>query len=303
LVKAGRVKAFVRYNSKRSCGNLEFLGDKKKNIEIFYGDIRDADVLVKAMQGVDVVFNLAALVGIPYSYVNPHEVAMVNIIGTLNCLAAARDAGVKKFVQTSTSEVYGSPDRVPIRESDALKPQSPYSATKIGSDSLALSYYYSFGLPVAIIRPFNTYGPRQSARAVIPTVISQALNGSMIKLGSLAPRRDFTFVLDTVSGFIRVAEADRSVGTVINIGTGKDVSVGELVAIIGKILGRKLVVKIDSRRIRPDKSEVVRLMADNSKAKKMLGWHARFSLEQGLIETVDFIEKNRVLYDYRQYVV
>jgi len=303
LEKAACVKAFVRYNSKRSCGNLEFLGVKLNNIEIFYGDIRDADVLVKAMQGVDVVFNLAALVGIPYSYVNPHEVAMVNIIGTLNSLAAARSAGVKKFVQTSTSEVYGSPDRVPIRESDTLKPQSPYSATKIGSDSLALSYYYSFGLPVAIIRPFNTYGPRQSARAVIPTVISQALNGSVIKLGSLAPRRDFTYVLDTVSGFIKVAEADCSVGTVINIGTGKDVSVGELVAIIGKILGRKLVVKVDSRRIRPDKSEVVRLMADNSKAKKMLGWSASFSLEQGLRETVGFIAKNRALYDYRQYAV
>lgn len=302
--RSARVKAFVRYNSKRNCGNLDFLDKRiKKEIEICFGDIRELEYLAKIMKDVDIVFNLAALVGIPYSYRNPHEVVMVNTIGTLNLLTAARDVGVRRFIQTSTSEVYGSPERVPIKETDCVRPQSPYSASKVSSDAIALSFFYAFGLPVSIIRPFNTYGPRQSARAVIPAIITQALNGNTIKLGSLTPRRDFTYVKDTVDGFIRMAEVDKSIGEVINTGTAKDVSVAELVALIGKILGKKLTIIKDSRRIRPLKSEVTRLMADTSKAKRLLDWKPKFSLEEGLRLTIDFIAKNQNLYDPKIYAV
>lgn len=305
LVKrTAKVKAFVRYNSKRNCGNLELLDKKiKKEVEVYFGDIRETEVLAKAMQGIDVVFNLAALVGIPYSYLNPHEVVMVNTIGTLNLLTAARDNKVKKFIQTSTSEVYGSPERVPITEKDCLRPQSPYAASKVGSDAVALSFFYAFDLPVSIIRPFNTYGPRQSARAVIPAIINQALNGNIIKLGSLTPRRDFTFVKDTVDGFIRVAKSDNSIGEVINIGSGKDISIKELVVLVGRILGRKLTITKDTKRIRPKMSEVKRLLADNSKAKRLLNWEPQFDYERGLRLTIDFIAKNPTLYDPKIYAV
>jgi dTDP-glucose 4,6-dehydratase len=210
---------------------------------------------------------------------------------------------VGKFIQTSTSEVYGSPERVPIKETDSLKPQSPYSASKIGSDAIALSFYYSYGLPVAIIRPFNAFGPRQSARAVIPAIITQALAGGAIRLGSLTPRRDFTFVKDTVEGFLKVAESPRSVGEVINIGTGKDISVGGIVLLVEKILGKKLRLEEDKRRVRPKKSEVVRLLADISKAKRLLKWQPRFSFEEGLRLTVEFIARNPKLYNPGEYAV
>jgi len=302
--KGAKVRALVRYNSKRNCGNLDFLDKEvRKEIDISFGDIRELGFLTKAAKNVDVVFNLAALVGIPYSYISPYEVSMVNTIGTLNLLVAAREAGVEKFVQTSTSEVYGSPDRVPIKETDTLKPQSPYSASKIGSDAVALSFFYAFGLPVSIIRPFNTYGPRQSARAVIPAIIVQALNGNEIKLGSLDPRRDFTFVKDTVNGFIKVAESDKSVEEVINIGTGKDASVRDLVGLIGEILGKELTAVEDSARVRPIKSEVSRLMADASKAKMLLGWEPNFSLKDGLADTIKFISENSNIYDPKEYAV
>lgn len=305
LVKKGaKVKALVRYNSAHNLGNLDFLDKRiKDNIEIYFGDIREMDILAKAMQGTDAVFNLAALVGIPYSYLNPHEVVMTNMVGTLNMLTVARDLGVKKFIQTSTSEVYGSPDNVPIKETDRLKPQSPYSASKIAADSIALSFFYSFSFPVAIIRPFNTYGPRQSARAVIPAIICQALKGNNVKLGSLAPRRDFTFVKDTVEGFIKVCESDKSVGNVINIGTGSDYSIGDAVGIIGEIVGRKLKVIQQTKRIRPSKSEVVRLKADNSKAVKLLNWRPNYTFQQGLRITVDFIRDNPRLYDPKEYAI
>jgi len=302
--RAAKVKAFVRYNSKRNCGNLEFLDSKiKKEIDISFGDIRETGVLEKVIKDVDVVFNLAALVGIPYSYINPHEVAMVNVIGTLNILKAAREAGVKKFVQTSTSEVYGSPDSVPIKETSRLKPQSPYSASKIGSDAIALSFFYSFNMPVSIIRPFNTYGPRQSARAVIPAVIVQALNGDIIRLGATTPRRDFTYVKDTVEGFIKVAESERSIGEVINVGTGKNVSVSEVVSLISRILGKNLRIARDTKRVRPGKSEVTRLMADIAKAKRLLKWKPAHELEEGLSATIDFIARNPRLYDPKVYAV
>jgi len=302
--KAAKVKAFVHYNSKTSCGSISLLDKEiRNNIEICYGDLRELDTLKKVISKSDFVFNLAALVGIPYSYLHPHEVVMTNIIGTLNLLTAARDAGVKKFVQTSTSEVYGSPDRVPIKETSTLKPQSPYSASKIGSDAIALSFYYSFGLPVAIVRPFNAYGPRQSARAVIPTIICQALLGDTLRLGAIYPRRDFTYVEDIVEGFIKIAESGSSVGEVINIGTGKDVSIGEAVKLIGNILVKRLQILQDSKRIRPKKSEVIRLRADNSKARKLLNWGPKFSLEEGLKKTIDFIAANPELYNPDEYAV
>lgn len=305
LVKcSGKVKALVRYNSKRNRGNLELLDKRIANeIDVYFGDLRETAVLSKAMRNADVVFNLAALVGIPYSYTNPHEVAMVNIIGTLNALNAARDTGVEKFVQTSTSEVYGSPDRVPIKETDALKPQSPYSASKIGSDSLALSFFYAFDMPVSIIRPFNTYGPRQSARAVIPAIIIQALNTDVLRLGSLKPRRDFTYVKDTVSGFIKVAASDNSVGEIINIGTGRDASIGQIVRTISKLLGKKMTAVKDAERFRPKTSEVARLLADSTKAKRMLSWEPEYSLEHGLRLTIDFIKQNPGLYDPESYAI
>lgn len=304
LEKGVRVRAFIRYNSKRSCGNLEFLDKElRRNIEILFGDIRETEGLIKAMQDIDIVFNLAALVGIPYSYVNPHEVAMVNIIGTLNLLTAAKDSKVKKFIQTSTSEVYGSPDRTPIKETDTLKPQSPYSASKIGSDCLALSFFYSFGLPVSIIRPFNTYGPRQSGRAVIPAIIIQALSGNIVKLGSVRPRRDFVYVKDTIDGFIRLAESEKTIGQVINIGSGKDASILEVTNIIADILGKKLKIAKDTKRIRPEKSEVIRLLADNSKAKELLGWKPTFSLKEGLKLTIDFIKRNPNIYEPKIYAI
>lgn len=302
--KAGKVKAFVRYNSNRNCENLELVDKKiRREIDVCFGDIRDLESLAKVMRGVDIVFNLAALVGIPYSYINPQEVVMVNTVGTLNILTAARDVGVKRVVQTSTSEVYGSPERVPIKEGDCLKPQSPYSASKVGSDALALSFFCSFGLPVSIIRPFNTYGPRQSARAVIPTIINQALNSNTIKIGSVTPRRDFTYVKDTVSGFIKIAEKEAAIGEVINIGTGRDISVAELVALVGRLVGKKLSFVQDSNRIRPAKSEVVRLMADTSKARRILKWKPIYNLEQGIGLTIDFIAKNPNLYDPKIYAV
>jgi dTDP-glucose 4,6-dehydratase len=304
LKETAGVKALVRYNSKHSCGNLNLLNKRlRKDIDIYFGDIRESGFLSKIVKDVDIVFNLAALVGIPYSYINPHEVVMVNIIGTLNLLKAARDAKVKKFIQTSTSEVYGSAERVPINENEALRPQSPYSASKIGSDAIALSYFYAFGLPVSIIRPFNAYGPRQSARAVIPSIIKQALRADTIELGSLTPRRDFTYVKDTVDGFIRIAKNDKSIKEVINIGSGKDVSVAEVVTLVGKLLGRKLTVVKDTKRIRPKKSEVTRLLADNSKAKRMVGWQPQFGLEEGLRLTIEFISKNLSLYDPKRYAV
>jgi dTDP-glucose 4,6-dehydratase len=305
LVKRGaKVKAALRYNSNYNCENLEFLDSSlKRRIQVYFADLREPAVFTKAMAGVDIVFNLAALVSIPYSYLNPHEVVMVNTVGTLNLLKVARQARVGKFIQTSTSEVYGSPERVPIKETDSLKPQSPYSASKIGSDAIALSFYYSYGLPVAIIRPFNAFGPRQSARAVIPAIITQALAGGAIRLGSLTPRRDFTFVKDTVEGFLKVAESPRSVGEVINIGTGKDISVGGIVLLVEKILGKKLRLEEDKRRVRPKKSEVVRLLADISKAKRLLKWQPRFSFEEGLRLTVEFIARNPKLYNPGEYAV
>jgi len=288
------VRAFVYYNSFNSWGWLDTLSkDKLKNIEVFAGDIRDPHGVRHAIQGCNVVFHLAALIAIPYSYHSPDTYIDTNIKGTLNILQAARELEIEKVVHTSTSEVYGTARFVPITEEHPLQGQSPYSASKIGADQIAMSFYSSFNTPVAVVRPFNTYGPRQSARAVIPTIISQIANGSIkIKLGSLHPTRDFNFVKDVVRGFIAVAESNGSTGEVINIGSNFEVSIGDTVKIIAEIMGSNIEVETDDVRLRPEKSEVERLWADNSKALRLTGWHPEYAgmdgFKLGLTETVEW---------------
>ena len=298
------IRAFVRYTSRADEGFIKyFSGDLRKNIDIVHGDIRELETVVKAMDGVDIIFNLAALVGIPYSYIHPQEVIEANTIGTLNVLMAARDIGIEKLVQTSTSEVYGTARYVPINEDHPKQPQSPYSASKIAADAIALSFYHSFGLPVAVIRPFNTYGPRQSDRAVIPSIISQALTKDRITLGNTTPTRDFTFVTDTAEGFIKVAESEKSVGMEINIGSGQEISIEDLIRKIISLVGRDIVVEQDKERIRPAQSEVERLCADNTRARNILGWLPKVSLTHGLEDTISFIKKNPGFYDPDKYRV
>ncbi len=290
------VKAFVHYNSRNSWGWLESL-ECKERIEIIAGDIRDADILRSAMSDVEVVFHLAALIGIPYSYHSPEAYVKTNIKGSLNILQAAKDSGVKKVIMTSTSEVYGTAQAVPISEKHLVNPQSPYAATKVAADFLALSFYRSFDLPVVIVRPFNTYGPRQSARAVIPTIITQALNGGKtIKLGSLTPTRDLTYVEDTVAGFIRAAECTMATGEIINLGSNSEISIGDLAGLISKHFSQDIKIEFDQNRKRPEKSEVERLMADNSKAKRILNWAPKHSLENGLIKTISWVKENKDIY-------
>ncbi|MCP4613409.1 MAG: SDR family NAD(P)-dependent oxidoreductase [Planctomycetes bacterium] len=299
-----KVRAFVRYTSRSDEGFIKYFSeDLRKNIDIVYGDIRELETVVKAMDGVDIIFNLAALVGIPYSYIHPQEVIEANTIGTLNILMAARDAGIEKLVQTSTSEVYGTARYVPIKEEHPKQPQSPYSASKIAADAIALSFYHSFDLPVAVIRPFNTYGPRQSDRAVIPSIISQALTKDRLTLGNTTPTRDFTFVTDTAEGFIKVAESEKSVGMEINVGSGQEISIEDLIKKIISLVGRDIVVERDKERIRPSHSEVERLCADNTNARNLLGWLPKISLTQGLEKTISFIKSNPGFYDPDKYRV
>jgi len=296
------IRAFVRYTSRADEGFIKYFSDDlRKNIDIVYGDIRELETVVKAADGVDVIFNLAALVGIPYSYIHPQEVIEANTIGTLNVLMAARDAGVEKLIQTSTSEVYGTARYVPINEEHPKQPQSPYSASKIAADAIALSFYHSFDLPVAVIRPFNTYGPRQSDRAVIPSIISQVLTKDKLTLGNTTPTRDFTFVTDTAEGFIKTAESEKSVGMEINIGTGQEISIEDLTKKIISLVGRDVVIEHDKKRIRPARSEVERLCADNRKARNILGWLPKVSLTDGLEKTVDFIKNNPGFYNPDKY--
>ncbi len=305
LVKKGaRVTAFVRYNSRNDPGCIKMVSQEIKNsMRIVYGDLRELETLRKAMKGNSVIFNLAALVGIPYSYIHPNEVVETNTIGTLNVLTAARVEGIEKFVQTSTSEVYGSARYIPIDEKHPKQPQSPYSASKIASDAIALSYYYAFNLPVTIIRPFNTYGPRQSARAVIPTIITQALTNQGLKLGNTRSTRDFTFISDTVEGFVKIAESENSIGQEINIGSSFEISIYDLAKKIISILGRDVKLIEDKLRIRPQKSEVERLFCDNSKAFKIIKWKPKISLEEGLIKTIEWIQNSMNLYDPGKYQV
>jgi len=293
LIKLGHsVKAFVLYNSFGTWGWLDSLSPEiKNNIEIFMGDIRDPHGVKTAMKGCDIVLHLAALIGIPYSYHSPDTYIDTNIKGTLNVVQAARELGVQKVVHTSTSEVYGTARYVPINEAHPLQGQSPYSASKIGADQIALSFNASFNVPVSIIRPFNTFGPRQSARAFIPTVISQIAAGhEEIKLGSLHPTRDFTFVTDTAKAFVAVAESDYSIGEVINIGSNFEISMGNTVKMIAELMNANINVVQDDQRIRPSNSEVERLWADHSKAKRLTHWRPEYTgvpgFKRGLEETI-----------------
>ena len=295
LIKKGyQVKAFVHYNSFNNWGWLDTLHeDIMENAEIFQGDIRDPNGVEQAMKGVDAVFHLAALIAIPFSYHSPDTYVDTNIKGTLNVLQAARKMGTKRVIVTSTSEVYGTAQYVPIDEKHPFQGQSPYSATKIGADRLAESFYRSLGLPVTIVRPFNTYGPRQSARAVIPTIITQLLTGKTeIKLGSLTPTRDFNYVKDTVNGFISIYESDKTVGEEINIATQREISIGELAAELIRQINPKAKIVCDEERLRPEKSEVDRLLGCNEKIIRLTDWRPQYFLEEGLRETIAFLEGN-----------
>lgn len=304
LVAAGaEVSAFVRYNSTGDWGWLE-RSPVKKEITVVSGDIRDYDSVKGAVKGVQVIFHLAALIGIPYSYQSPLAYIKTNVEGSYNILQAAREQGVEKVVQTSTSEVYGTARFVPIHEEHPLQPQSPYSASKIGADNIALSFYHAFNLPVVVARPFNTYGPRQSARAVIPTIITQILNGQKeITLGNLTPTRDLNFVLDTVKGFIKIAETDDILGEVVNIGSGSEIAIGDLAKLIAGLLQSEVVIKQDPERIRPGNSEVERLVCDNAKIKRMTHWQPQHSLEEGLKLTIEWLKENLQIYKPEQYNV
>ena len=295
LVKKGeRVKAFCYYNSFGSWGWLDSLDPHIKNeIEVFMGDIRDPNGVRHAMEGQDIVYHLAALIAIPFSYHSPDSYVDTNIKGTLNVLNAARQVGTKRLLVTSTSEVYGTAQYVPIDEHHPYQGQSPYSATKIGADRLAESFYRSFELPVSIVRPFNTYGPRQSARAVIPTIITQLLSGKTeIKLGSLAPTRDFNYVKDTAAGFMAIANCPEAVGQEINIATGVEHSIGDLAKELIAQINPEAKIVCDEDRLRPVKSEVERLLGDATKLKTMTGWAPQYTFEQGLAETVKFLREN-----------
>jgi dTDP-glucose 4,6-dehydratase len=307
LVRQGYdVRAFVFYNSFNSWGWLDDSPTAiKSNLDVFAGDIRDPHGVKQAMRGCDIVLHLAALIAIPYSYHSPDTYIDTNIKGTLNVVQAARELGVSRVVHTSTSEVYGTARFVPITEDHPLQGQSPYSASKIGADQIALSFFQSFATPVAIIRPFNTYGPRQSARAVIPTIITQLLSGTKkIKLGALHPTRDFNYIKDTVAGFQAVMKAADD-GEVINIGSNYEISIGDTAKLIAEILGLDVEFVSDDARIRPDKSEVERLWADNEKAKKMLGWEPRYAgregFRAGLLETIEWFRQNLGRYKADRY--
>ena len=298
LVELGaETKAFVRYNSRNDWGMLELLSKEKLNeIEVIMGDLKDADAVRHAVEEVDIIFHLGSLIAIPYSYIHPRETIETNVLGALNVLTAAKENDIEKLVHTSTSEVYGTAQYVPIDEEHPLQGQSPYSASKIGADKIAESFYHAFDLAVAIIRPFNTYGPRQSARAVIPTIITQALTNEKIFLGSLHPTRDYTYVKDVAEGFIRVAESPKSVGEVINIGSNFEISIGDLANKIISLTGKNAEIITDPTRVRPQDSEVERLWCDNTKAKRLLGWEPTTSLDEGLKETIDWISDNINLY-------
>ena len=306
LVRKGHnVCAFVYYNSFNSWGWLDQTpAEIKSSLEVFTGDIRDPFGVKEAMKGCTHILHLASLIAIPYSYHSPATYIDTNVNGTLNIVQAARELGVEKVVHTSTSEVYGTAQYVPIDEDHPLQGQSPYSASKIGADQMALSFYRSFDTPVAVIRPFNTYGPRQSARAVIPTIISQLASGkTTIKLGAISPTRDFNYVKDTVGGFISVMDSPKSIGEVINVGSNYEVSIGETAQMIADIMGVNLTIETDEQRLRPEKSEVNRLWAENKKAKELIGWEPQYGnkdgLRRGLEETIEWFTNPKNLGQYK----
>ena len=299
-----QVRCFIRYNSRNNYGLLQDIpSEKTAQLDIVAGDLRDANAVYKSMRGVDVVFHLGSLIAIPYSYLHPTEVIETNVTGTLNVMLAARDHKVDKLVHTSTSEVYGTALYVPIDEKHPLQAQSPYSASKIGADKIVESFYDSYALPVTTIRPFNIYGPRQSARAVIPSIITQALTQEKVCLGNLTPTRDYTYLTDTVEAFIKIAESDDTVGQTFNVGSNLEISIGGLAEKILELTGKDIEIVQDEKRMRPEKSEVERLLADNTAARKTFGWEPSISLEDGLQQTIDWISSNVHMYKARGYVI
>jgi NAD dependent epimerase/dehydratase len=301
LREGAEVRAFAHY---KPYGDKGWLAGMEDDVEILAGDVRDAERVHDVVAGRDVVFHLAALIGIPYSYEAPDSYVQTNVVGTLNVANACRRSGVARMVHTSTSETYGSAITVPISEDHPLQPQSPYSASKIGADMMALSYHHAFELPVAVVRPFNTYGPRQSTRAVIPTILGQLHAGAkQIKLGATSPTRDFNFVEDTVSGFLAVATSDRAIGHVVNVGSGREISIGDLVRLLVEITGSAAEVVTDEARLRPSGSEVERLLCDNTRARAWCGWEPRHSLEDGLRITSDWVRDHLQALDPSRYAV
>lgn len=299
--EGARVRALAYYTPS---GTVGWLQDVKDDVEIVLGDVRDPDQMAKLAEGAEVLFHLAALIGIPYSYHAPASYVQVNVVGTQNVMQAALRAGVNRVVHTSTSEVYGTARQVPISESHPLQPQSPYSASKIGGDMMAMSFHHAFGLPVTIVRPFNTYGPRQSTRAVIPTILAQLHSGMPeIKLGSLSPTRDFNFVTDTASAFEAAAVGDDTVGKVINVGSGREISIGDLVTLLAQIVGVQADPVVDEDRLRPATSEVERLLCDNSSARDLMGWRPQVTLEDGLRVTSDWVKAHLSSLDPGRYHV
>ncbi len=299
LVRSGyEVRAMVRYNGRDDRGYLDRLGDDLRGaVEVHRGDLKDPEAVRRAVEGRSWVFHLGALIAIPYSYQNPLDVVQTNVVGTAHVLDACRaSSGLERVVLTSTSEVYGTARFVPITEEHPLRGQSPYAATKIGADALGESYHRAFGLPVAILRPFNTFGPRQSARAIIPTIISQALMRPVVRLGSLSPRRDLTYVKDTAAGFLAIAGCDAAIGRAVNIGRGDDLTIGELVDRIARLIGREIVVEADEARVRPAASEVGRLLAGTALARELWGWEPRYSLDRALEETIAWVRDNLGLF-------
>jgi dTDP-glucose 4,6-dehydratase len=295
LVRQGaEVRTFVRYNSRDEKGLLEDLPKEiQGQMEVIPGDLKDPDGVKKAVRGCHKIFHLGALIAIPYSYIHPFDFIQTNVVGTANLLnACLEDNLLERIIHTSTSEVYGTAQYIPIDEKHPLQAQSPYAASKIGADKLAESYFLSFNLPIATIRPFNTFGPRQSLRAIIPTIISQAIDDKKIRLGNTKPRRDFLFVRDTVRGFIELGKCDEAIGKVINIGTGKDVSVEELVRKIFNQIGKRGEIEVEDRRIRPEQSEVMQLLADTRLAEKLFHWAPQYTLEDGLKETIEWYQRN-----------
>ena len=299
LVRDGHeVRVLVRYNGRDDRGHIDRLDPEiQKAVEVHRGDLKDPEAVRKAVAGRSWVFHLGALIAIPYSYQNPLDVVQTNVLGTTHVLDACRGSdALERVVLTSTSEVYGTAQYVPIDEKHPLRGQSPYAASKIGSDALGESYHRSFGLPVAILRPFNTFGPRQSARAIIPTIISQALCRPVVRLGSLDPRRDLTYVKDTAAAFVAIAGCDAALGRAVNVGRGEDVTIGELVERIGTRLGRPIAVETDPDRVRPAASEVGRLLAGNALARELMGWQPRYTLDDALDETIAWVRDNLAMF-------